>query len=590
MRKGEGYMWSEIKKLGWFIKERRVHYLIGIICLQIVNLLVVFPPILIGRALDAIAKGGLTASKLFWFVGLMLLIVTTEYLLSCVWAYKIFQNSILVDRTLRGRMMSKILRMPRTFFERFSSGDLMARATSDIDAISELFGFGVFALSDGIGYLGTNLLAMGFLISWKLTIVSVLPLPILAILTNHIGKYIHRLFTEQQKAFSEMNDEVLEQVNGIRVVRSYVLEEQSVAHFEKTTEKLFKRSLKTELVSGSFWPATKIFTSISYAIAIIYGTGMVVGGEITLGQLISFNVYLNYLIWPMFALGEFMNVAQRGTTSIERIYEVLRARDNEHEKGTVALDGSIESIRFQNYSFRYPTSTTPALKNIDLQTKKGQTIGIVGKTGSGKSTLIKQLLKEYPVGEGELCISEDPIGAIERSSLMERIGYVSQDNVLFSKSIRENILMGKEDAEEEQLRAIIRLSDLSRDIEQFADGMDTLVGERGIAISGGQKQRISIARALIKDPEILLMDDSLSAVDSRTEARIIKNIREDRKGKTTWIATHRLSAVSHADEIIVLEDGMIRERGTHEELIALGGWYEEQYKIQQMEEADDDER
>lgn len=590
MRKGEGSMWSEIKKLGWFIKERRVHYLIGIICLQIVNLLVVFPPILIGRALDAIAKGGLTASKLFWFVGLMLLIVTTEYLLSCVWAYKIFQNSILVDRTLRGRMMSKILRMPRTFFERFSSGDLMARATSDIDAISELFGFGVFALSDGIGYLGTNLLAMGFLISWKLTIVSVLPLPILAILTNHIGKYIHRLFTEQQKAFSEMNDEVLEQVNGIRVVRSYVLEEQSVAHFEKTTEKLFKRSLKTELVSGSFWPATKIFTSISYAIAIIYGTGMVVGGEITLGQLISFNVYLNYLIWPMFALGEFMNVAQRGTTSIERIYEVLRARDNEHEKGTVALDGSIESIRFQNYSFRYPTSTTPALKNIDLQTKKGQTIGIVGKTGSGKSTLIKQLLKEYPVGEGELCISEDPIGTIERSSLMERIGYVSQDNVLFSKSIRENILMGKEDAEEEQLRAIIRLSDLSRDIEQFADGMDTLVGERGIAISGGQKQRISIARALIKDPEILLMDDSLSAVDSRTEARIIKNIREDRKGKTTWIATHRLSAVSHADEIIVLEDGMIRERGTHEELIALGGWYEEQYKIQQMEEADDDER
>lgn len=582
-------MWSEIKKLNWFLKERARHYVIGIACLQVVNLLVVFPPILIGRALDAIAKGDLTASRLFYFVGLMLLIVTTEYILSCVWAYKIFQNSILVDRTLRGQMMNKILRMPRTFFERFSSGDLMARATSDIDAISELFGFGVFALSDGIGYLGANLLAMGFLISWKLTIISVLPLPILAILTNYIGKYIHLLFTDQQEAFSEMNDEVLEQVNGIRVVRSYVLEEQSVDHFEETTEKLFKKSLKTELLSSSFWPATKIFTSLSYAIAIIYGTGMVVGGEITLGQLISFNVYLNYLIWPMFAIGEFMNVAQRGTTSIARIYEVLRAKDNEHEKGTVALDGSIENICFENYSFQYPTSTIRNLKNIDLKTNKGQTIGIVGKTGSGKTTLIKQLLKEYPVGEGGLSVSGNPIVTIERSSLMDRIGYVAQDNVLFSKSIRENILMGKEDAKEEDLREIIRLSDLSRDIQQFSDGLETLVGERGIAISGGQKQRISIARALIKDPEVLLMDDSLSAVDSRTEARIINNIRANRKGKTTWIATHRLSAVSHADEIIVLEDGMISERGTHEELLALGGWYEQQYKIQQMEEASDDE-
>ncbi|MGP1598090.1 ABC transporter ATP-binding protein [Peptoanaerobacter stomatis] len=581
-------MFKQLKKLKWFLKERARHYIIGILVLQLTNLIVILPPIIIGRAVDSISDGSITGAELFTDISYLAAILTAEYIFGYIWAYEIFLNAIIIDLRLRAMMMKKILTMPRTFFEKFSSGDLMSRATSDIDTISEMLGYGVLAISDGIGYLLAIILAMGFTVSWKLTIVSILPLPILTMLTSYVGEYIHKLYMAQQEAFSKMSDEVLENVNGIRVIRSYVLEKQSIENFENTTEDVFNKSLKTELVASTFWPATKIFTSISYAIAIGYGVNLILAGEITIGALISFNVYLGYLIWPMYAIGDFINTAQRGTTSIERIYEVLEEDDDvENKKITRNIDG-FDNIKFSDYTFRYPNSKNVNLQGIDLEITRGKTIGIVGRTGSGKSTLIKQLLKEYPVGDGNISIDDLSISEVQKSSLMNEIGYVSQDNILFSKTIRENILMGKKSASEEELFEVIRISDLLRDIDLFANKMDTLVGERGVAISGGQKQRISIARAVIKDPYLLIMDDSLSAVDSRTEAKIIENIRENRKNKTTIIVTHRLSAVSHADEIIVLDDGVIVERGTHEELILKDGWYNRQYHIQQMEEKEDE--
>ncbi|MGP1568252.1 MAG: ABC transporter ATP-binding protein [Peptoanaerobacter stomatis] len=581
-------MFKQLKKLKWFLKERARHYIIGILFLQLTNLIVILPPIIIGRAVDSISDGSITGAELFTDISYLTAILTVEYIFGYIWAYEIFLNAIIIDLRLRAMMMKKILTMPRTFFEKFSSGDLMSRATSDIDTISEMLGYGVLAISDGIGYLLAIILAMGFTVSWKLTIVSILPLPILTMLTSYVGEYIHKLYMAQQEAFSKMSDEVLENVNGIRVIRSYVLEKQSVKNFENTTEDVFNKSLKTELVASTFWPATKIFTSISYAIAIGYGVNLILAGEITIGSLISFNVYLGYLIWPMYAIGDFINTAQRGTTSIERIYEVLEEDDDvENKKITRNIDG-FDNIKFSDYTFRYPNSKNVNLRGIDLEITRGKTIGIVGRTGSGKSTLIKQLLKEYPVGDGNISIDDLSISEVQKSSLMNEIGYVSQDNILFSKTIRENILMGKKSASEEELFEVIRISDLLRDVDLFANKMDTLVGERGVAISGGQKQRISIARAVIKDPYLLIMDDSLSAVDSRTEAKIIENIRKNRKNKTTIIVTHRLSAVSHADEIIVLDDGVIVERGTHEELILKDGWYNRQYHIQQMEEKEDE--
>lgn len=581
-------MLAELKKLNWFLKERAKDYVIGILALQTLNFVVIIPPVLIGSAINKISQGIITSGELFSFFVIMLLLILAHYGLNCIWSYKIFKNSIISDLRLRGMIMKKILTMPQTFFERFTSGDLMNRATGDIDSVSELLGYGVLSISDGIGYLATIILAMGFLISWKLTLLSILPFPVLALLTNLVGKYIHELYRSQQNEFSKMNDEVLEHINGIRVVRSYVLEEQSITDFEKTTERVFRKSLKTEIFSAAFWPSTKIFTTLSYAIAIVFGTSMVISGTISLGQLISFNIYLNYLIWPMFAVGDFMNVAHRGTTSIQRIYEILDAEDEKAVSYENIPIRKIDDIRFCNYSFQYPSSATMNLNNINLDIHSGKLLGIVGKTGSGKSTLIKQILKQYPHGSGHLILSDTPIYDIDTVSLMEHIGYVSQDNILFSKSIRENILMGKENASEEELQNSILISDLQRDLSLFSNGVETLVGERGISLSGGQKQRICLARAMIKDPELLILDDSLSAVDSRTESRIIKNIRENRKGKTTIIVTHRLSAISNADEIIVMNNGNISERGRHEELLHLHNWYEQQYLIQQMEDREDD--
>lgn len=580
-------MFKQLRKLNWFFKERAKPYAFGIVTLQITNLIAVIPPILIGKAVDNVANTTIDDKKLMIFVIYMILLLISEYIFGYLWSYNIFHNAIIIDLRLRVAMMKKILKMPKPFFEKFSSGDLMSRSTSDIDTLGELLGYGTLAICDSIGYLGANIIAMGMTISWRLTFFAVLPLPILLYLNTKIGDKIYTLYSDQQEALSNMNDEVLENINGVRVVRSYVLEKQSMDNFKKTTDEVFEKSLKTEIVTAIFMPMTKIFTTISYAIAIGYGSILIGQNVITVGELIAFSVYLGYIVWPMFAMGDFINMYGRANTSIERIYEVLE-EENELKTDEQVKIYDIKNIKFENYSFQYPKSKTLNLKNIDLQIKKGNTLGIVGRTGSGKSTLIKQILREYVSGTGTLNIDDIKIENIEKNVLNAMIGYVSQENILFSKSVRENILLGKKDATDEEVMNAIQLADFTKDLHTLVDGMNTMVGERGVSISGGQKQRIAIARALIKNPNILILDDSLSAVDSRTQSKIIENIRENRKDKTTIIVTHRLSAVMHADEIVVLDSGKIIEHGTHEQLLAKGGWYNKQYNIQQLEGGKDE--
>lgn len=583
-------MFQTFKKLTFFLKERKSTYIISISALIIVNIIGVLPPLIVGPAVDSITRGEITQTYIYQYIGLLALISVLDYGLTYTWAYMLFSNAKLLEKNLRVNIMAKVLGMRQPFFEKFKSGDLMTRATEDLEAIQHLVGFGVLAFTDSVIYLGAIIIAMGMAISWKLTLMCVLPLPFLSIVINMIGKYIHKAYTQQQLAFEEMSGSMLEFVTGIKLVRAYVLEDRTYEKFEAITDKVYKKSLKTEIIAGSFFQLSKIFTATSYSVAIGYGAVLITRGEISLGDLIAFNVYLGYLIWPIFTIGEFVNIAQRGSSSIERVFEVLDERDLQEEErqsqtGPLGDRDKKQALVFKGYHFTYPSSQVENLNIEDLSIKEGETLGIAGKTGSGKTTLIRQILAEYPKGEGELSIYGLPIEKLNRTDLMKDISYVAQEGMLFFTSIRKNIEFGKEGLTDQEILEAVAMADLQKDIEEFPLGLDTIVGERGLSVSGGQKQRISIARALVKDARILLLDDVLSAVDARTEQRIIDNIKRLRQGKTTIISAHRLSALQHADQIIVLEDGKIVEAGNHEELMAKEAWYASQYKIQQTVEA-----
>lgn len=575
-------MFSVLGKLGWFFKAYWKRYAIVVLALSIVNLLEVLPPMILGDSIDKIFTGEMTAHIFSLYIGVMLAIAAALYGLTYIWQYNLFGGAFIVEKMLRSRLMNHFLKMAPPFFERNRTGDLMARTTNDLRAVSQTAGFGILTLVDSTMYMLTIILTMAVLISWKLTLVSILPLPFLAAGIKVLGEKIHRRFTVAQDAFGDLNNRVLESVAGVRVIRAYNQEIADETRFQSMTEDVYQKNIAVEKIDALFNPLTKIITGMSYTIGLAYGTYLVFHQQITLGNLVSFNVYLGMLTWPMFAIGELMNVMQRGNASLDRVNETLRHVEDVKDPEAPKTVEQPDIIEFADYTFRYPKSREENLKHIHLKIKKGETIGITGKTGSGKTTLIKQLLREYPLGSGRLLVSGVPIEQLTKEEVLSWIGYVPQDHVLFSRTVKENILFGTDSAGEAELQKAIRTASLEKDIEMLPDGLETLVGEKGVALSGGQKQRISIARAVIKDPEILILDDALSAVDAKTEAAIISNIRKERKNKTTIIATHRLSAIEHAQWIVVLDNGRITEEGAHEQLLKNKGWYYEQYMRQQL--------
>ncbi|RED41341.1 ABC transporter ATP-binding protein [Paenibacillus sp. VMFN-D1] len=576
-------MFSVLKNLGWFFRQEKKRYLIGLIMLILCGIGELFPPRFLGNAIDEIVRGSITWTSLTRYIVLILGTLTVIYIITYIWMHKLFGGANLVERILRSRYMNQLLRMVPPFFERNRTGDLMARATNDLRSVANTAGFGMLVMTDSTVYLSVVLLAMGFLISWKLTLAAILPLPFIALAMKIYGKVIHERYTAAQDAFGDMNDQVLESVAGVRVIRAYVQEREDQRRFKEITDDVYRKNMRVAKLDALFEPTIRLCVGASYVIGLAFGIYLVFKNQITLGDLVSFNMYLGMMIWPMFAIGELINVMQRGSASLDRVNETLSVVPDVQDAPDPVRVERPDTIELRDVTFRYPTSSVDNLKHINLTLHKGQTLGVVGRTGSGKSTLLKQLLHEYPTGTGDILISEVPIERITQNQLHSWIGYVPQEQILFSKSVRQNIQFGKFQAEDDIIMEAIATAAFDNDLHTLAAGLDTLVGEKGVSLSGGQKQRVSLARAFISDPEILILDDALSAVDARTEARIIENIRKQRSGKTTLISTHRLSAIEHADWIVVLDEGAIVEQGTHTQLLSKGGWYREQFERQQVE-------
>lgn len=577
-------MFSVLKKLGWFFWANRSRYSIALGLLLALDFIEVAPPSLIGRAIDAMNQGTMTPRLLITLLGVYAGLIVLMYTFGFTWMFQLFGGANLLQRTLRSRLMQHFLRMTPTFFEKNRTGELMALATNDLNAVSQTAGFGILTLVDSTTFAATIMITMGWLISWKLTLMALLPLPIIALLMTYYGRLIHARFMAAQAAFGDMNDRVLETISGIRVVRAYAQERAEERRFAETTEDVFQKNVAVARIDALFEPSNKLLVGMMYLIGLGYGSYMVFQSQITLGQLTAFNVYLGMLIWPMLAIGELINIMQRGNASLDRVNQTLSYEPDVQEPRTPKIVPIPEVIEFRDVTFRYPLSADDNLRNVSLRIRSGVTVGIVGRTGSGKSTLIKQLLREYPPGEGVVAINGVPIQDLALAATNGWLGYVPQESLLFSRTIEDNVRFGAADASDEAVWEALAIASFTKDISVLPGGLKTLVGERGVSLSGGQKQRIALARALVTDPDILVLDDAMSAVDARTEASIVEAIRKTRSGKTTLIATHRMSAIEHADIIIVMDQGRVVEQGTHASLMAQGGWYQEQYLRQKADE------
>ena len=566
-----------------FFRDHKFSYVAGICFMLFSSYIQTLFPKILGNTIDILKTGVFKPWAVFINILYILLIAAGTFIATLVWRNLIIGNARKLECHLREKLFDHFQILSPEFYNRRKTGDLIAYAINDINAVRQTFGPATSMSINGIAVCAISIYSMVNAVSLRLTLISLLPIPVMVYIMFTMGKIVKKRFGRVQETFAAISDRVNENINGIRVIKAYVQENGEVEKFQELNNRMSEANLNMVKASAFLSPLIELCFTVSFVFNLVWGGNMVLDGSISLGDFVAFNGYLAMILAPVLSIGQLINNIQRGLASLGRLNDILGEKPDIEDSGNIGESPIGEfpietfpqdaSIAIRRLSFTYPGAEKPSLENISLTIPNGRTLGVIGKTGSGKSTLVNLLLKMYRVPDRTIFIGGKDINGFRLAVLRGGFGLVPQDNFLFSASVTDNIRFFKDIYTEEQVEQAARDSCIYQNIADLPDGFETVLGERGVNISGGQKQRISIARALVKDPEILVLDDALSAVDTVTESEILSNLRRLRQRKTTIIIASRISAVMEADEIIVLDGGVIRERGTHEQLIAEGGVY-----------------
>lgn len=568
-------------KIGWFVKERWKTYVIMFILLVSIASISLLPAYVLGMAIDTIVSGELNELTLFWLVFFLALLPITRYGLSFVYNHLSQKTAQLLSFSMRKKYLSHLFDLDSEFYETYEKGDLISRVTADLDAITQAASSMLEGIIFNVGVILFAITVMATTISLKLTLISVVIMPVGLTILNIIRNKKRKYIKKHREIYADMTEKILESVEGQKAIRAYVQEDNDLEKQYEAINNDIESWRYIVRFENWFNPLFEVIYGITYILAFAFGIYYIMMQEMTLGGLITFVSYVGMLFGPIISISQIFSQINNATISVDRFDEIMKYIPKVKDDADSMPIIDFKEIAFENVTFKYPFDKEPVIKNITFSIHHGQTLGIVGPTGAGKSTLIRQLLREFKMTDGHIVIDRKPIEAYKIEHIRNLVGYVPQSHMLFKRSVEDNILIGKPNATVEALDKAVKIADFEKDLHFLSHDMHTMVGESGTTLSGGQKQRLSIARALIKEPEILILDDSLSAVDAKTEDTIIHHLKEYRKGKTNIIIAHRFSAVRDADMILVLEGGRITQRGRHEDLLREDGWYKEQY-IQQM--------
>ncbi|HCH3789691.1 TPA: ATP-binding cassette domain-containing protein [Vibrio parahaemolyticus] len=571
-------------QLRWYFRQKWKHYVGSILLFAVISALQLVPPKAVGVIVDGVVDNTLeTNTLIMWLLGLIVLLFTI-YGCRILWHIWLFGASWELGTILRNRLYRHLSTQPPRFFERYKTGDLMARGTNDVRNIVMTAGEGVLTAADSVITGIAVLIIMVTQVSWKLTVMALLPMPFLALIIFFIVRILHQRFRVAQEAFSSMSDMTQESLNGVRMLRAFGLENQEQQRFEDVVDDTGAKNIAVARVDARFDPAIQLTIGLSFLLSVAAGAYLVDKGEITLGDLTAFTMYLGLMIWPMLAFAFLFNILERGSAAWNRLQEIF---DEQPEiiGGTQPLDDKPLPLHIKIDAFHWSKELPPALAAVDVTLEPGKMLGIAGPVGSGKSTLLSLLLRQHDLENGTIQFGDVKIKDAILPQWRNRFAVVNQSPFLFSKSIFDNIALGNPQATQEQVYQAAKFACIHDDIEKFPDGYQTEVGEKGITLSGGQKQRIAIARAMLLNAQVLVLDDALSAVDGRTEHLILKNLETHYRDQALIVIAHRLTALEAADEIIVLNHGHVTERGKHHSLLEHQGWYAEMFQYQKLEQA-----